>query len=74
MTIATYPVTGMTCSHCVGAVTDELRTLDGVTGVDIELNVGGASRLTVTSSVPLDDDAVREAVHEAGYAVSGAAG
>lgn len=74
MTTATYSVTGMTCSHCVGTVADELRTLDGVTVVDIELNVGGASQVTVTSSAPLDDAAVREAVDEAGYALSGEAG
>lgn len=67
MTTATYSVTGMTCSHCVGAVTDELRSLDGVTVVEVDLNAGGTSQVTVTSSAPLAQEAVREAVDEAGY-------
>jgi len=37
MTSATYQVTGMTCEHCVRAVTGELRGLDGVREVTVEL-------------------------------------
>ena len=37
MTTQTYPVTGMTCGHCEHAVTSELKTLDGVTDVAVEL-------------------------------------
>ncbi len=66
-TTATYSVTGMTCSHCVSAVTDELSRLDGVDAVEIDLNAGGDSRVIVTSTAPLRVDAVREAVDEAGY-------
>ena len=74
MTTATYTVTGMTCGHCVSAVTEELRRLDGVTDVDIDLNAGAASRVTVTSDAPLPEDAVRDAVDEAGYELTGASG
>jgi copper chaperone len=63
---ATYTVVGMTCGHCVSAVTDEVSRLPGVTGVDIDLASGG---LTVTSESPLDEAAVRAAVEEAGYEV-----
>lgn len=63
-------VTGMTCSHCIGAVTDELSALPGVQDVSVDLVVGGASRVTVRSSAALDDAAVRTAVGEAGYAVA----
>lgn len=66
-TMATYSVTGMTCSHCVTAVTEELSRLDGVDGVDVDLQAGGDSRVTVTSAAPLPVDAVRDAVDEAGY-------
>ena len=37
MTITSYLVSGMTCGHCVSAVTDEIGKLDGVTGVEVDL-------------------------------------
>lgn len=63
-TTATYDVVGMTCEHCVRAVTEELSKLDGVSGVDVDLPTG---RVTVTSDAPLAGDAVAAAVDEAGY-------
>ncbi len=69
-TTTTYSVTGMTCSHCVAAVTEEVSRLDGVSSVDVDLNTGGESRVTVTSTAPLLVDAVREAVDEAGYTLA----
>jgi copper chaperone len=70
MTTATYTVTGMTCGHCVNAVTEEVTQVPGVTAVDVDLASG---RLTVTSDAPVDGDAVRAAVDEAGYEVAGTA-
>ena len=66
MTATTYAVTGMTCEHCVHAVTEELTRLGGVTGVTVELNPGGQSAVTVTSDTPLPADAVSAALDEAG--------
>jgi copper chaperone len=63
-----YTVVGMTCGHCVDAVTEEVSAVPGVTAVDVDLASGG---LTVTSTEPVDDDAVRAAVEEAGYSVAG---
>jgi copper ion binding protein len=60
----TYTVTGMTCDHCVRAVTTEVAALDGVSAVDVDLASG---QVTVTSEAPLDRDAVLAAVDEAGY-------
>ena len=62
--IATYTVSGMSCGHCVAAVTAELEKLDGVTAVDVTLDRGA---VTVRSTQPLDEEAVRAAVDEAGY-------
>jgi copper chaperone len=31
MSTQTFPVTGLTCGHCVGAITSELSVLAGVT-------------------------------------------
>ena len=73
MTTSTYAVTGMTCEHCVRAVTSELTGLDGVADVAVELVPGGESRLTVTSSEPQPEVAVAAALDEAGgYALAGA--
>ena len=74
MSTAIYTVTGMTCGHCVAAVTRELRRLEGVSAVEVDLNAGGASRMRVTSAAPLLETAVRGAVDEAGYDLAGASG
>ena len=66
MTTKTYSVTGLTCGHCEHAVASELRTLDGVTDVSVELVAGGTSSVTVTSSEPLDEAQVASALDEAG--------
>ena len=68
MSTATYTVTGMTCGHCVSAVTEEVSQVPGVTAVAVDLESGG---LTVTSEAPVDESAVRAAVEEAGYEVAG---
>jgi copper ion binding protein len=65
--VSTYTVSGMTCAHCVASVTEEVGEVPGVTGVEVDLASGA---LTVTSSRPVDDDAVRAAVDEAGYALA----
>ncbi|MCC3653919.1 MULTISPECIES: heavy-metal-associated domain-containing protein [Streptomyces] len=66
----TYRVTGMTCGHCEGAVTEELSALDGVSSVKAVASTG---LVTVVSEAPLDDAAVRAAVDEAGYELAGRA-
>ena len=67
MATTTYTVRGMTCGHCVNAVTEELLTVMGVTDVAIDLVEGGDSTVSVTSTEPLDMDQVKAAVDEAGY-------
>ena len=69
-TVATYGVIGMTCDHCVAAVTHEVSAVDGVTWVEVALVVDGTSRVTVRSDDPLDDETVRAALDEAGYAMA----
>ena len=51
-TTTTVQVTGMTCAHCVAAVSRELGALAGVSDVAVELNAGGVTPVTVTSSGP----------------------
>jgi len=72
MTTATYKVTGMTCGHCAHAVSTELKSLDGVSEVRVDLNPGGLSAVTVTSQAPLAAEAVSAALDEAGdYRLAG---
>lgn len=67
MAQSTYNVTGMTCQHCVNSVTEELKTVGGVTGVEVFLVSGGASTVQVTSDDELARADVQAAVEEAGY-------
>ncbi|GAA2996200.1 heavy-metal-associated domain-containing protein [Microbacterium aurantiacum] len=64
-------VDGMTCSHCVMSVSEEIATIDGVENVSVDLNAGGSSRVTIHSAAPVDVARVRAAVEEAGYTLAG---
>ena len=66
MTTTTYAVTGLTCEHCVRAVTAELTGLAGVSEVAVELVLDGQSLVTVTSGQPLPAQDVTAALDEAG--------
>ena len=68
MSTSTYTVVGMTCGHCVSAVTEEVNELPGVTAVQVDLATGG---LTISSDTAIDEAAVRSAVEEAGYELVG---
>lgn len=70
MTESTYRVTGMTCDHCVRAVSTEVSKVPGVSDVQVDLASGG---VTVRSEAPLDESTVREAVEEAGYELASGA-
>ena len=63
-TTKNFTVTGMTCGHCVASVTEEVQEIPGVENVEVFLETGN---LSVTSSEPVDDDAVKAAVEDAGY-------
>jgi copper chaperone len=64
---ATFTVTGMTCGHCLQAVTDEIAAIEGVESVNVELSTGV---VTVVSDEPLTEQTVAAAVDEAGYALA----
>ena len=60
----TYTVSGLHCSGCVASVSEEVREITGVENVDLVLETGA---LTITTAEPVDEDAVKAAVAEAGY-------
>jgi copper chaperone len=70
MTTSTYTVAGMTCGHCVNAVSTEISKVARVNDVTVDLNSGV---VTVTSDGPVDREAIVAAVDEAGYEVVPAA-
>ena len=63
----TWQVVGMTCGHCVAAVSAELGAVEGVRDVRVTLETGAVE---VDSDAPLDRDAVAAAVDEAGYTLA----
>ena len=58
-----YTVTGMTCGHCVSAVSSEVGAVPGVQSVDVDLATG---HVTVVGS-GFADEQIHDAVVEAGY-------
>lgn len=66
--IETYQVDGMTCGHCVNAVSTEVGALPGVADVQVDLATGA---VTVRSERPVPFDEIVRAVDEAGYRVVG---
>ena len=66
-------VDGMTCGHCVMSVSEELSEIPGVKNVEVILNSGATSKVTVLTDTPLDDAAPSDAVSEAGFTLVGIA-
>jgi copper ion binding protein len=64
MVKSSYTVKGMTCSHCVASVSDEVSGIAGVHDVDVDLTTG---KVTITSEEPVLTAKVAAAVTEAGY-------
>jgi copper chaperone CopZ len=65
-----YKVSGMSCGHCEGSVSGEISAIAGVSSVTAVASTG---EVTVVSAAPLDDEAVRGAVDEAGFELVGKA-
>lgn len=61
-----YHVQGMTCQHCVSAVSEEVGQVPGVTGVEVDLDSGGL----LVHGGGFEDGAIRAAVEEAGYTLA----
>ena len=66
MTTSNWTVSGMTCGHCVSAVTQEVSAIEGVESVEVDLATGA---VTVQASVDPTRDQMAAAVDEAGYAL-----
>lgn len=74
MSTVVVEVQGMTCQHCVKAVTSEIEGIEGVTDVAIALEPEGTSQVTVESESAVSSDVLRDAIAEAGYDMVGVQG
>jgi copper chaperone len=61
--VKTYTVAGMSCAHCVTALSEEVEQVAGVESLEVSLET---KRLTVHGR-DLDDASIRAAIREAGY-------
>ena len=59
-------IKGMSCNHCVAAVTKALNEIEGIQEVKVDLSKGEA---TFEEVRPVDMGIVRDAVKKAGYEV-----
>ena len=66
MSTSIWSVTGMTCGHCVSAVTEEVSAIAGVESVEVDLETGA---VTVAAATDPTRAQMAAAVDEAGYAL-----
>jgi copper chaperone len=59
----TFTVPAIHCGHCAAAITEEIASVEGVGGVDVDLD----SKAVTIYGEALSDDALRAAIQEAGY-------
>jgi copper chaperone len=71
MSTVIVDVQGMTCQHCVNAVTSEVEGIPGVTEVSIALEPEGTSQVTVVAESDVSADSLQAAIEEAGYEMVG---
>lgn len=67
MSTSIWTVTGMTCGHCVSAVTEEVSAIEGVESVEVDLETGA---VTVAAAADPTREQMAAAVDEAGYALA----
>jgi copper chaperone len=64
--MTTIKVKGMSCNHCVMAVTKALGTVDGIQDVKVSLEAGEA---VFEETKPVDMTVVKEKIEKAGFEV-----
>lgn len=65
--MTTIKIKGMSCNHCVMAVTKVLRDIDGIRNVNVDLKNGEAAFDEVD---PVDMETIKEHIRKAGYEVA----
>jgi copper chaperone len=65
--MATIKITGMSCQHCVMAVTKALTGIDGISNLKVSLEKGEAS---FEEKNPVDMSVIQERIKKAGFDVA----
>ena len=63
MDTKTYNVPAIHCGHCAAAIREEVSSVDGVETIDVDLE----AKVVTVRGEALSDEALREAIEEAGY-------
>jgi len=66
MSTATYNVPDISCSHCAASITAEVKNVAGVKSVEVDVEAKTVS----VEAEPLDEQAIIQAIDEAGYEVA----
>jgi len=61
-------ISGMSCNHCVMAVTKALQGIEGIRDVSVDLKAGEA---TFEETTAVDPEVIKKSISEAGYDVVG---
>jgi copper chaperone len=65
--MAKIKIAGMSCRHCVMAVTKALGGIDGISNVNVDLEKGEAS---FDEAKPVEISVIRERIRKAGFDVA----
>lgn len=68
MTQHTFKVPDVSCEHCINAIRSEMLKVDGVYNVDVDLDT---KDVTVNHDAVVNTGAMRRAIQDAGYEISG---
>lgn len=68
MVTRVYRVPDVSCQHCVRAITEELRKIEGIQDIEVDLT---SKTVRVVSEDTVPDERIRSGIEEAGYTIAG---
>jgi len=67
---AMIQVDGLSCPFCAYGLEKNLKKVDGIESVEIDMKTGKAT-VTIKSDMQVDDEVLRQAVKKAGFTARG---
>ncbi|MCX2727906.1 heavy-metal-associated domain-containing protein [Thermomicrobium sp. 4228-Ro] len=68
MVTRVYRVPDVSCQHCIRAITEELRKIEGIQDIEVDLT---SKTVRVVSEETVPDERIRSGIEEAGYTIAG---